>query len=1020
MVENIENTDAETPRDSNVDEGGGENVDSAEAVSHPEVTAPNDAETPGVETNPSEEVAENSDVIQEPDGSNGDFESEDEDAESAEASPGEEGGVVISSPDPLPLERESDDDQSAEPAVQDETMVEADDAETIETIDPESADQSEDEPETSPAEPDMDNTEAPTVRLARPPIESEYKTTQVEIQDAESANLRKIKISCHNCGQKLDVTFLEPFSLVDCPSCESEIIIPKWFDNYLLEEPGGIGGMATVYRALDLGLDREVAIKVLNPDFATNGDKGELFLHEARTAATINHYAVIPVYTCGEYEDQPYIVMQFMEGGSLEMKLKMSRSKLDVQVVSKWIRDVADGLDNAKRHGIIHHDVKPGNIMLDSEGNPKIGDFGIAQAINDTRTEKIQEFTKTWISPHYVSPEKVATGKEDFLGDVYSLGATYYHLVTGHTPFEEDDVNQLIRMRLFKDPIEPEKLRPEIPSQVSKLIVRMMDRDPDNRPKYRDVIKDINAYLSKAPKSKRSIGKKSVTKKVTKRNMVLKGAADKPKLDHLASYRTSREKPFSAWIYRAIVISVLVGAAVFLHKSGKGRALYNHLTGAEASASLEVPEDRLPSATREFAVGNPEDAGETARRAAMDDQADLETRAQAGAQLAIAEYLLNSPDAAARCAKIAKSLTDASLDEGDSRLAIVFFLANDQISDNALIDRLEDEPHMSLLGRLAILLRSFHGGAARGELGKTFNEYKTIANVSDADFWGNAWRDRLSDWEDVVFEATGDPDELEPLFRKGVRRKRKTSPSEASEKRLSETSKNDDDDLGMDAIPPSTTNDGDDDSLDEGAPRSLPPIDEITLREFAASREPFADRPGGDSLEYDLISVQDYIDKLPNKAYKRAEARRFNSIKDSKEYFIKNFRMGEYRGQVKIKGKRSFKGSIALANDRVVLVRTVDRRGERKIDRYKWSQLDFQQYINFYSFFASERKKIVGPNMTEEDLKKLASEDYFRLAILCDWHGRHKEALKYAKEAVKTWSGKKREVNKILLGQSTN
>ena len=125
-----------------------------------------------------------------------------------------------------------------------------------------------------------------------------------------AGNTKAVKISCHSCGQKLDMSHMESFSRVACPACGAELIVPRWFDNYLLEETAGIGGMATVYRALDLALDREVAIKVLNDDLALQVDRSEMFLQEARTAATINHYAVIPIYTCGIFENQTYIVMQ--------------------------------------------------------------------------------------------------------------------------------------------------------------------------------------------------------------------------------------------------------------------------------------------------------------------------------------------------------------------------------------------------------------------------------------------------------------------------------------------------------------------------------------------------------------------------------------------------------------------------------------------------------------------------------------------------------------------------------------
>ncbi len=331
------------------------------------------------------------------------------------------------------------------------------------------------------------------------PSEDEIPAMVVEAPpDSELANSeidpRTIKIFCHNCQQKLDVTSLQPFARIACPACGAELIIPKWFDTYLLEEPCGYGGMSSVYRALDIALDREVAIKILNPEIAPESERSALFLNEARTAATINHYSVIPIYTCGVFNGQTYIVMQFMNGGSLETKLNSAGGPLPIQDVVKWIHDIAEGLENACRHGIIHHDIKPGNIMLDADGNAKIGDFGIAQSILAS-PETVAAAKETWVSPLYVSPEKVATGEENSQGDIYSLGATFYHLLTGKPPFQSENLEELIWSRTKQNPPPPNQLRPEIPLALTSLIMRMMHRYPDMRPHYQEVISSLNAFL---------------------------------------------------------------------------------------------------------------------------------------------------------------------------------------------------------------------------------------------------------------------------------------------------------------------------------------------------------------------------------------------------------------------------------------------------------------------------------------------------------------------------------------------
>ncbi len=341
--------------------------------------------------------------------------------------------------------------------------------------------------------------EPETLQNQQNPSEDEIPAMVVEAApDSELANSeidpRSIKIFCHNCQQKLDVTSLQPFARIACPSCGAELIIPKWFDTYLLEEPCGIGGMSSVYRALDIALDREVAIKILNPEIAPESERSALFLNEARTAATINHYSVVPIYTCGVFNGQTYIVMQFMNGGSLETKLNNAAEPLPIPDVVKWIRDIAEGLENACRHGIVHHDIKPGNIMLDSDGNAKIGDFGIAQSILAS-PETLASAKETWVSPLYVSPEKVATGEENSQGDIYSLGATFYHLLTGKPPFQSENLEELIWCRTKQNPVPPNQIRTEIPLALTSLIMRMMHRYPDMRPSYQEVISSLDAFL---------------------------------------------------------------------------------------------------------------------------------------------------------------------------------------------------------------------------------------------------------------------------------------------------------------------------------------------------------------------------------------------------------------------------------------------------------------------------------------------------------------------------------------------
>lgn len=321
--------------------------------------------------------------------------------------------------------------------------------------------------------------------------------TEHPIVTPQDDSSRTLKFYCHICGQKLDATGLTPFSKILCPACEGTLIVPAWFENYLLEEPVGQGGMATVYRALDIALDREVAIKLL--DKSVLGENIiDIFLHEARTAATINHYAIIPIYTCGmgAQNDQAYIVMQYMNGGSLDDILESQQGLLPPVTIAQWIHDVAEGLECAARHGIVHHDVKPGNIMLDADGRAKIGDFGIANSVKSAVNEMVREKFKSWVTPNYVSPEKVLYQEEDFRGDIYSLGATFFHMLTNRPPFIHHDVNELAMLRTVMPAPTPISIRPDTPKILNDLIMNMLHLNPLKRPTYPEICATLKKYMT--------------------------------------------------------------------------------------------------------------------------------------------------------------------------------------------------------------------------------------------------------------------------------------------------------------------------------------------------------------------------------------------------------------------------------------------------------------------------------------------------------------------------------------------
>ncbi len=301
------------------------------------------------------------------------------------------------------------------------------------------------------------------------------------------ANHDPVKVFCRHCHAKLDVTDLEPFSHVPCPECGTRLRVPKRFDRYLLEKICGIGGMSKVYRALEPELARRVAVKILNEECCKDHNVEKHFLEEARQVAQLNHPGVIPIYNCGVIEEQAFLAMRYMENGSVE-DLLHQEGMIPVPMVASWICNIAMGLEYALREkNIVHHDIKPGNILLTAEAEAKLGDFDLAD-VRETGDALTQ--CDGWASPGYVSPERLLYGGEDFRGDIFSLGVTLYEMLTKKMPFGvRGTPEELLERR--SNPRFPtvQSLNPMVSESLSQLVERMLAYQPDDRPQYPEVIK---------------------------------------------------------------------------------------------------------------------------------------------------------------------------------------------------------------------------------------------------------------------------------------------------------------------------------------------------------------------------------------------------------------------------------------------------------------------------------------------------------------------------------------------------
>jgi beta-lactam-binding protein with PASTA domain/tRNA A-37 threonylcarbamoyl transferase component Bud32 len=251
-------------------------------------------------------------------------------------------------------------------------------------------------------------------------------------------------------------------------------------------EIGGVlgrGGMAEVHRGRDLRLGREVAVKVLRQDLARDPSSQVRFRREAQAAASLNHPAIVAVYDTGEDRTSagatPYIVMEYVEGETLRDVLRRE-GRLSPERAMSLTADICAALDFSHRNGIVHRDVKPGNVMITPQGTVKVMDFGIARAVSDSAATMTSTAAVIGTA-QYLSPEQARGEGVDARSDVYSAGCLLYELVTGTPPFTGDSPVAVAYQHVREDPRTPSSINPEIPPELDAILLKAMSKNPANR-----------------------------------------------------------------------------------------------------------------------------------------------------------------------------------------------------------------------------------------------------------------------------------------------------------------------------------------------------------------------------------------------------------------------------------------------------------------------------------------------------------------------------------------------------------
>ena len=287
---------------------------------------------------------------------------------------------------------------------------------------------------------------------------------------------------CPSCGTSTGGTLVGGTASIASPAAAPEdklvaVLQAATLGHYDIYCELGRGGMAAVYLALDLKLNRKVAIKTMLPDLVQREGMVARFRREAQTSAALSHPHIVQIFSVEETDELVFFVMKYIEGRSLE-SIMAERGQLDVDLTRVVITQAGQALAFAHRKNVVHRDVKPANIMLEEDGWAIVTDFGIA------KVQEAANLTATGTAigtPHYMSPEQFHNKSVTGQSDQYSLGIVAYEMLTGKKPFDGETYPEIITQHLFDVPVDLRELRPDVPANVAETIMRMMSKSADDR-----------------------------------------------------------------------------------------------------------------------------------------------------------------------------------------------------------------------------------------------------------------------------------------------------------------------------------------------------------------------------------------------------------------------------------------------------------------------------------------------------------------------------------------------------------
>ena len=551
---------------------------------------------------------------------------------------------------------------------------------------------------------------------------------------------------CTACGNAVSVAGLVPFAPFRCPHCDAIQSVPLRLGVFLLLNLLGKGGMGAVYRARDTRLNRYVAIKVMQQSLGDDPKFVEDFLREARAAAQFNHPHVAQIYSFGEEKGQACLVMELLEGGSLDKMIESDEPLDEVQVLDIAVH-VAEALKAANKIGLRHGDIKPANILFSTSGDAKVVDFGLAWY-----AESHQKPGEIWGTPYYIAPEKAEGKRADQRADMYSFAATFFHALTGCAPFDGETAKELVVKRLKEPAPDVRDLRPDLSPKTAEVLARGLQRAPGRRhPTYTSMLADLQAARDEAVRLREEAVSSAAQAEVRARRkarvqwslallMVLGGAIGGLWMKYQAASNIEAPRPL-----RHVLID---GQAVPIYSDEQEQGLRERMAAGrtappEAPAEAPLSDPQVAALVEAIQMGAEGDAiGLSIGLHRLQREAPPGTAtALVRLNLAISLFMEGEADAARNHLR---ALTE-ELDAAQPLNAIARILLGEQRIDDA---DLSDWPAaQQRFARFAVGIRQLEAGQFHDGIA-TLREFEM--NTSEQDGWVAAWKPAVAPWANQV------------------------------------------------------------------------------------------------------------------------------------------------------------------------------------------------------------------------------------------------------------------------------